>query len=108
MSDDIGGYDPVAKLKEINGDIYQSADWWADDLSDDYVLINVLHGDVYVAEVVDDPHDAHLFVVAEVQEGMTGDHLGGSDLMSNGLDNDDVKIVDVLGSDTRYVTEIND
>ena len=108
MSNDIGGFDPVAKLEELNGDLYQFANQVSENLDDDYVLINVVHGDVYVAEVVSDPQDAHLFAVAEVTPGMVGDSWVSTDKMANGLDNDGVKLVDVFGADVRYVTEVNE
>ena len=100
---DLTGLDPVAKLTELHGDLYQLADYIADSLdADDYVLASVVHGDVYLCKPSDD--DPYWHISAEVGAGETGAWDSESDQAARQFP-DPVLLIDVFGSDVRYVVE---
>lgn len=102
MITDLTGLNPVAKLTELNGDLYQLADYIATGLDpEEYVLASVVHGDVYLCEPADD--DPYWHVTAEVGEGETGSWDGASDQAAKQFP-DEVSLIDVFGGD-RYVVE---
>lgn len=104
MPTNIGGFDPVAELREINGDMFQTADYIADHLSGEFAIVTVVNGGLYICEVVDDYTEAHWAVIAEVGEGETGSWDMETDRVSEHLP-EEHHMVDVLGSHHRYIVE---
>lgn len=100
---DLTGLDPVASLTEISGDLYQLADYIADALDpDEYVLVSVVHGDIYLCKPNDD--DPYWHITGEVGIGKTGLWDSESDKAAKQFP-DPVLLIDVFGGDGRYVVE---
>lgn len=95
MTRDIRGLDPVAQFQEVDGDIYFVADEIGEDLPDDYVMVNVVNGNIYLAEVNNE--DPYWQVNAEVSEGPTGDWSGTTDKVSTDLPQG-YELIDILGT----------
>jgi len=99
------GLDPVARLEEQSGDLYQAADHIGGSLGDGFELVAVIHGPIYLCKTVnDEDSDPYWWVTAEIREGLTGSWDSASDKAANSLP-DNVEFVDVLGDKKRYVVE---
>jgi len=102
------GYDPVARFEEMNGDIYHMADDIAGALGDDYAVVNVVHGEIYLCEVVDDEDDDPYWLLhAEVREGKTGSWDSASDKAANTFP-EPYLMIDEMDGKGRYIVFVNE
>lgn len=95
------GYDPVAQFDELNGDLFAHLDGIATNLPDDYAIVTVVHGDVYLCKVVDHG-DAYWRISGEIGPGKTGSWDSASDKFAQHL-SDGEMVVDELGGQNRYL-----
>lgn len=100
---DMTGLDPVATITEVGGDLYQLGDYIADALdNDEYVLVSVVHGDLYLCKPNSD--DPHWHITGEVGPGETGSWDIDTDRAANQFP-DPVLLIDVFGGGGRYIVE---
>jgi len=103
------GFDPVARFEEMNGDVLLMADDIAGSLDDEYEIVSVLHGDLYLCEVVSDGDgdEPYWMLSAEVREGKTGAWDSASDKAAKSFP-ESYFVVEALGASSRYVVWENE
>lgn len=95
------GYDPVAQFEEINGDIYDHLSQVTENIGDEYAIISVVHGGIYLTRLVDH-WDAHWKVIGEVKEGEAGSWDDETDKVAAQVD-EETLFVDDLSDSGRYL-----